>query len=640
MTKILIEMFKTENVFRTVNDFFRKKKTNGRIKIFDSISDKIIRNKYLWSLLMLLSGTTMFGQMRPNPSTENWELSPGIIGTVMLICIVLIIAILILFYRLSETLGNIIRKKDYRDKTVFSEELMTLSEPEIDEILEKRKKALGYQLSGNELSNDSEVEDTKGLIAKVTHKRNMPLADEKKKTKISLETPEELKKVVIWYLGASVFWLVFGTFIGQYVGMKFVWPEMDTTPWLSFGRLRPVHTNTVFWGWASMAMIGLGYFVIARTSNTRIHSYKWAWTGWILINLSVFFGNLSLMNGINNGGGEYREYIWPIALLFGLGLIITFFNFYKTVANRKIEEIYVSNWYILGGLIWTITLAVIGYLPNFQDGLGETVIQGYYMHQGVGMWFMTFTLGLIYYYLPSSLNKPIYSYSLGVLAFWTQMLFYTLIGTHHFVFSPLPWWLQTVAIVFSAGMFIPVVAGTTNFLMTMKGSWSEISKSYVLPFFLVGVVFYFVGSTQGSLQAFRFTNYVWHFTDFNVAHSHMTMYGIITFIMWACTYAILPKITGKNPKQFFVGVHFWLAFIGLFAYMISLMAGGTERGLSWIESKPFIDSVILMQPYWVWRAIGGSLMFLSHLIFAYNFYVMVKKRKNISAQSKTESVNI
>lgn len=582
----------------------------------------------------------MFGQMRPNPSTENWELSPGIIGTVMLICIVLIIAILILFYRLSETLGNIIRKKDYRDKTVFSEELMTLSEPEIDEILEKRKKALGYQLSGNELSNDSEVEDTKRLIAKVTHKRNMPLADEKKKTKISLETPEELKKVVIWYLGASVFWLVFGTFIWQYVGMKFVWPEMDTTPWLSFGRLRPVHTNTVFWGWASMAMIGLGYFVITRTSNTRIHSYKWAWTGWILINLSVFFGNLSLMNGINNGGGEYREYIWPIALLFGLGLIITFFNFYKTVANRKIEEIYVSNWYILGGLIWTITLAVIGYLPNFQDGLGETVIQGYYMHQGVGMWFMTFTLGLIYYYLPSSLNKPIYSYSLGVLAFWTQMLFYTLIGTHHFVFSPLPWWLQTVAIVFSAGMFIPVVAGTTNFLMTMKGSWSEISKSYVLPFFLVGVVFYFVGSTQGSLQAFRFTNYVWHFTDFNVAHSHMTMYGIITFIMWACTYAILPKITGKNPKQFFVGVHFWLAFIGLFAYMISLMAGGTERGLSWIESKPFIDSVILMQPYWVWRAIGGSLMFLSHLIFAYNFYVMVKKRKNIPAQSKTESVNI
>ena len=335
-------------------------------------------------------------------------------------------------------------------------------------------------------------------------------------------------------------------------------------------------------------------------------------------------GNYFLMIGINNGGGEYREYIWPVTMIFALGLVITLLNYYKTVASRKISEIYISNWYILAALIWTVVLVTIGYLPNYQDGLGETIIQGYYMHQGVGMWFMTFTLGLTYYYLPSSLNKPIYSYSLGVLAFWTQMLFYTMIGTHHFVFSPLPWWLQTVAIVFSAGMFIPVVAGTTNFLMTMKGSWNQISKSYVLPFFLVGVVFYFVGSTQGSFQAFRFTNYVWHCTDFNVAHSHMTMYGIITFLLWASIYAILPKITGKEPKQLFVGIHFWMAFIGLFAYMISMMTGGTLKGLSWIEGNYFLESVVLMRPFWVWRAIGGSLMFLSHLMFAYNFYVMTK----------------
>lgn len=118
------------------------------------------------------------------------------------------------------------------------------------------------------------------------------------------------------------------------------------------------------------------------------------------MNLTVVLGNLLLMNGVNNGGGEYREYIWPVALLFAAGLILTFYNFYKTVANRKISEIYISNWYLLGGLIWTITLVVLGYIPTFQDGLGETVIQGYYMHQGVGMWFMTFTLGLIYYYLP------------------------------------------------------------------------------------------------------------------------------------------------------------------------------------------------------------------------------------------------
>ncbi len=585
----------------------------------------ILKNLNLFMMLMMIVPGMALAQPEPNPSPENWLTSPGIIGTFFLIAIVLIIAIVIMLFQVNSYIQTVRIKKLKAQQLAFNEELIGLNEGEIDEILLKRKQALNFKLAGEELGSGEHAVDDKGLVYKISHDPGNPLVDEKKKSPLTFETPFELKRILIFYLGASVFWLVFGTLVGQYIGMKFVWPDMDHVAWLSFGRLRPVHTNTVFWGWASMAMIGLGYFVIARTSNTKIYSYRWAWIGWWLLNIAVVLGNYFLMIGVNNGGGEYREYIWPVALVFALGMIFTLANYYKTVANRKISDIYISNWYILAGLIWTIVLVTIGYLPFYQDGLGETIIQGYYMHQGVGMWFMTFTLGLTYYYLPSSLNKPIYSYSLGVLAFWTQMLFYTMIGTHHFVFSPLPWWLQTMAIVFSAGMFIPVVAGSTNFLMTMKGSWNQISKSYILPFFLVGVVFYFVGSTQGSFQAFRFTNYVWHFTDFNVAHSHMTMYGIISFLLWASIYAILPKVTGREPKQLFVGIHFWMAFIGLFAYMISMMAGGTLKGLSWIEGKYFIESVILMKPYWVWRAIGGSLMFISHLMFAYNFYVMIKQ---------------
>ena len=584
------------------------------------------RTVYITLGLTILSMKVQ-AQTVPNPNIDQWWSSPGIIGTALLIAIIAFVALLIIGSRLSAFIQRLQSHSNRKEKEEIKSDLINWEEEDLDWILERRKAAKRYKLSGTEHSGTSSSEDQRGLVAKVTKDPENPIVDEKKHETIRLETPEPLRNIMIWYLGAAVFWLVFGTLIGQYVGMKFIWPEMDQSPWLSFGRLRPVHTNTVFWGWASFAMVGLGYFVISRTSNTRVFSYSLAKTGWYLMNLALVSGNLLLMNGVNNGGGEYREYIWPVIVLFGSGLILTLYNFYKTVATRKVSEIYISNWYLLGGLIWTITLVVISYLPSFQDGLGETVIQGYYMHQGVGMWFMTFTLGLIYYYLPTSLNKPIYSYSLGVLAFWTQMLFYTLIGTHHFVFSPLPWWLQTVAIVFSAGMFIPVLSGTTNFLMTMKGSWSAISKSYVLPFFLVGVVFYFVGSTQGSLQAFRLTNFIWHFTDFNVAHSHMTMYGIITFILWACIYSILPKVTGNEPSSLAVGIHFWLAFIGLFAYMISLMAGGTLRGLSWIEGESFINSVILMQPYWVWRAIGGSLMFVSHLVFAYNFMVMAKKKK-------------
>ncbi|HZJ37500.1 MAG TPA: cbb3-type cytochrome c oxidase subunit I [Gillisia sp.] len=579
-----------------------------------------------------------FAQGTSTITTDNWITNPGIIGTLVLITIVLVVAIIILLARFNSYLSALKEKRTKEQQSAFSEEIIGLNEDEIDEILIRRKEGLKYKLSGKELGSKYTAIDEKGRIEQVTNNPDSPFFDEKKKSKIFVETPEKLKEVVIYYLGAAVFWLIFGTLVGQYLGMKFIWPEMDTIPWLSFGRLRPVHTNTVFWGWASLAMIGLAYFVIARTSNTSIFSYKWAKIAWWLLNISVVIGNIFLMSGITNGGGEYREYIWPVMLLFAIGLIITFFNFYKTVAKRKISEIYISNWFILASLIWTIVLVIIGYFPTYQDGLGETIIQGYYMHQGVGMWFMSFTLGLIYYYLPSALNKPIYSYSLGVLAFWTQMAFYTLIGTHHFVFSPLPWWLQTVAIVFSAGMLIPVIAGTTNFLMTMKGSWSHISKSYVLPFFLVGVLFYFVGSTQGTVQAFRFTNYVWHFTDFNVAHSHMTMYGIITFVLWACVYSILPKLTGKEPPQVLVGAHFWMAFIGLFAYMISLIAGGTMKGLSWIDGNPFIESVILMKEYWIWRAVGGSLMFLSHLIFAYNFYYMIKKDKTVRRPSNEKKL--
>ena len=588
-------------------------------------------------LLFFLLSPFLIAAQSTKVTTDDWLLSPGVIGTLILVGIVLIVGIIIVFYRIDAFVHQLRKKNTEEKETEFRQALYSLKTDEIDGILEARKKALSYNLSGKELGSEVEVLDKKGLVGKVTDNPDNPLFDEKQQTKLRLDTAPELRKLVIWYLGAAAFWLVFGTSIGQYLGMKFFWPDMESISWLGFGRLRPVHTNTVFWGWTSLAMIGLGYFVIARTSNTRIFSYKMGWIGLILINATVVFGNIALMSGVNNGGGEYREYIWPVMILFMIALILTFINFYKTVARRTIKDIYISNWFILAALGWTIILSVIGYLPFFQNGLGETVIQGYYMHMGVGMWFMTFTLGLVYYYLPASLNKPIYSYSLGVLAFWTQMLFYTMIGTHHFVFSPLPWWLQTIAIVFSMGMFIPVIAGTTNFLMTMRGSWSHISKSYVLPFFLVGAIFYFVGSGQGSFQAFRFTNFLWHFTDFNVAHSHMTMYGIVAFFLWASFYAIMPKLTGKEPPQILVGAHFWMAFVGLFAYMISLMAGVKEKGLSWIDNRPFIESVTLMAPYWVWRAVGGSMMLISHLIFALNFILIVRKKPATSVIATAEN---
>ncbi len=563
-----------------------------------------------------------------NESTMN---NPGIIITIILLLLPILLGIVIMILKVMGTIRQAKDQQQLEDADKLAEYLGNLSKEELDEQLVKRKAALDFQLSHQELSGKMPPEDEKGLLH-INQPPGLPIVAAKKKALPRPNIDPKLSKLIIWYFLSATAWLLFGTTIGEYLGIKFVAPDADHVSWLSFGRLRPVHTNAVFWGWASLGMLGLGYYIIPRVSNTKLANLNYGWYTLGLINFAVLIGSIFLMAGINNGGGEYREYIWPVMLLFAIGIVLTLINFIQTIAKRTTKEIYISNWYIVASIIFAIIITIVAYVPSWQNGLGETIIQGYYMHQGVGMWFMLFTLGIVYYILPQQLNKPIYSYSLGILAFWTQILFYTLIGTHHFVFSSIPWWLQTVAIVGSAGMVIPVIAGTTNFILTFKGAWYKISDSYTLPFFLVGILFYFTGSLQGTAEAFRSANLIWHFTDFTVAHSHLTMYGIICFFLWAGIYAILPRLTGKEAPQITVGAHFWLALIGLLFYTIPLMYGSTLKGLLWMDNKPFIEGVVLMAPYWLWRAIGGSLMWLSHLFFAYNIYKMVSTRKEVDIQ--------
>lgn len=549
----------------------------------------------------------------------------GIQITVLLILIPVLVGLLLAVIKLYSTYKYL---KKRNELNAFNKKVAGLTDEEI-EAYRKREEQLKFQLPENVLSGSHQPSDGKGLITNINTVEELRVLPSKKSIREQNYVSKDVSKMVLYYIACSIFWLLAGTSVGEYLGIKFVSPDVDHVSWLSFGRLRPVHTNIVFWGWASIAMVGLANYAVPRVSNVKLHSLKLGYWALILMNLSVLIGSVSLMAGINNGGGEYREYIWPIMLLFATGVGLTLFNFLKTIASRTTGDIYVSNWYITSAVMYVIVILLAAYLPFWQDGLAETIIQGYYMHQGVGMWFMFFCLGLMYYFLPQQLNKPIYSYSLGVLAFWTQILFYTLIGSHHFIFSAIPWWMQTVAIVASVGMVIPVVAGTANFLLTFNGSWYQLKTSYVLPFYLISIIFYFSGSLQGTAEAFRFTNLIWHFTDFTVAHSHMTMYGIITFMLFAFIYTLVPRITGKEPPKAWVGIHFWLALVGLMFYIVPLMIGSTEKGLMWMEKKPFIESVVHSAPYWLWRAIGGTMMWISHFVFAYNFYKMVDRRPEI-----------
>ena len=588
-------------------------------------SNKLKQNSNsLKTILFLFFSSAIFAQNPSNPK-DNFFSQPGIIITVIIILIPILLAVIFAMIKANSVVKDHFNKTKITEAQDFATHIETLNNQSLEENLTERERALNFNLSNNELSGTQIVQDKIGVIHNIREKHETHFVALKKKAirKPSLEP--DIARLIIWYFGCATFWLVVGTGIGEYLGIKFVAPDIDHSSWLSFGRLRPVHTNIVFWGWASLGMIGLGYYVVPIVSNTKIYSIKWGWIALILTNIMVILGTICLMSGINNGGGEFREYIWPVMAFFAVALILTLANFIMTVANRTTKEIYISNWYIVSAIIFTIIVALTAYLPFWQDGVSETIVQGYFMHSGVGMWFTLYTLGLLYYFIPQQINKPIYAYSLGILAFWTQIIFYTIIGTHHFIFAPIAWWLQTVAIVGSAGMIIPVVAGTINFIATFNGNWHKVASSYTLPFFLLAVIYYFLVSMQGTAEAFKFTNLLWHFTDFTVAHAHLGFYGIITFTLWGGMYVVLPRLTGQEPPQHLVGVHFWLAFIGLILYSVPLSIGATLRGLMWMEGKPFIDSVVLMFDYWVWRAIGGSLMFISHLIFAYNFYRMTTK---------------
>ncbi len=308
-------------------------------------------------------------------------------------------------------------------------------------------------------------------------------------------------------------------------------------------------------------------------------------------------------------------------LIFLAALVVTAWNLIATVARRSTEDIYLSNWYTIGGVLWTCIIALVAILPWYQYGLGQVSVSGFYMHNAVGMWFTPLALGIFYYACRSySTGRSIPTRSAsspsGPISCSTR--------SSARIIS-----IQPAAMV-SADHRHRVQCGDAGtgvgrqrqFLLTMRGRMQGMAQSYPLMFIFVGVIGYLVGSTQGTFEAFRSLQEVWHLTNFTVGHSHLTMYGFVTFAIWGGVYALLPLATGKQPSRLGLALHFWMALVGCFIYVISLSVGGTIQGLDWIHGLPFIQSVADMQSYWVWRGVGGSLMLLSHIVFAWNVWRM------------------
>ena len=395
---------------------------------------------------------------------------------------------------------------------------------------------------------------------------------------------QALVRVFAAYTISATAWLIFSTFVGILLAYKFGAPEFGSGAWLTFGRLRPIHTNATFYGWASIALVGLAYYVAVRSCRTSLYSVRLAWIGLWLFNLAAVAGTIALDLGYNDGNLEYREWPWPIRLIFLAALLVTAWNLVATVARRTTDDIYLSNWYTMGGVLWTCIIAVVAILPWYQYGLGQ--VSGVRLLHAQRRGHVVHAVGAGYLLLRAA--QIAQSSDLFVCARCLRVLDQSGLLPDHRRPSLS---IQPASLVaadhghrlqrgharagvgrqrqFPADHARPVSARCAS---RIRWRSSSSASSAIC-----------VGSTQGTLEAFRSLQAVWHLTNFTVGHSHLTMYGFVTFAIWGGIYALLPAATGKYPSQVGLALHFWMALVGSFIYVISLSIGGTIQGLDWMQ---------------------------------------------------------
>jgi cytochrome c oxidase cbb3-type subunit I len=430
--------------------------------------------------------------------------------------------------------------------------------------------------------------------------------------------------VVSICLTLAVIWLVLASIAGLISSIKLHSPDWWVQyEWLTFGRIRPIHLNLVGYGWCSLAGIGVAIWLIPRLLKTELVGAKYALIGGGIWSIGVFAGTVAIAMGYSDGM-EWLEYPWKIDILLVVGGALVGFPLWLTLMKRKVEHLYVSVWYIAAGLLWFPILFLIANWPGLHFGVQQATMNWWFGHNVLGLWFTPLGLAASYYFIPKVLGKPIHSYNLSLLGFWSLAFFYSQVGGHHLIGGPVPSWLITISIVQSMMMVIPVFAVAVNQHMTVLGNFRALLYSPTLRFIVLGAMMYTAASVQGSLEALRSVNVVTHFTHYTVAHAHLGLYGFFTMIMFGSIYFIMPRVMSWEwPFPKLISLHFWLVLIGFAIYFIWLSIGGWLQGMAMLDgTKPFMESVKLTLPYLEARSIGGGLMTLGHLVFAFHFFAM------------------
>lgn len=430
---------------------------------------------------------------------------------------------------------------------------------------------------------------------------------------------------VVYFAGA-VLWLIVGTLFGVMTSLKFTYPDwLGDVPALTFGRIRPAHLNTIMYGWASLAGAGMIVWLTARLCRVPL---QWGWLHYlsaILWNLGVLFGTIAVLAGYSQGL-EWLEFPRFAGGMIAVAFLLFAASVFQTFRVRQVEHLYVSLWYILASMIWFPLLYVVANLDMYQ-GVVQGAMNWWYGHNALAVWFTPIGLAGAYYFIPKVIGRPIYSYYLGLLGFWAFALFYNWNGLHHLVGGPIPTWMITVSIVASVMMVVPVMAVAVNHHLTTVNHFRMLKYSPTLRFVVFGSMSYTAVSFQGSLESIRSFQEVAHFTHYTIGHAHLGVYGFLTMILFGAMYYIMPRLAKWEwPYPKLIKAHFWSTAIGIAVYVVTLSVGGWIQGVQLNDaSTPFMDVVRATKP-WLWgRTIGGTLMMVGHFIFAYQFFMIIKR---------------
>lgn len=444
-------------------------------------------------------------------------------------------------------------------------------------------------------------------------------------------------KVVRQFAVMTVVWGIVGMLVGVLIAAQLAFPALNfDIPWLTYSRLRPLHTNAVIFAFGGSGLFATSYYVVQRTCHTRLIAPALAaftFWGWQLI---ILLAAITLPLGISTTK-EYAELEWPIDILIAVVWVVYGIVFFGTIVKRKVKHIYVANWFYGAFIITIALLHIVNSLEvpvsltksySVYSGAVDAMVQWWYGHNAVGFFLTAGFLGMMYYFVPKQAGRPVYSYRLSIVHFWALITTYMWAGPHHLHYTALPDWTQSLGMVMSLILLAPSWGGMINGIMTLSGAWHKLRTDPVLKFLIVSLSFYGMSTFEGPMMSIKTVNALSHFTDWTIGHVHSGAIGWVAFVTIGSMYALLPKLWRTEIYSTkLIDIHFWVATIGVVLYIASMWIAGLMQGLMWRAvnadgslTYTFVESLKATYPYYYVRLLGGVLVLTGMFIMAYNIF--------------------